>query len=70
MWQALKRLKRVYGRERLENASRKLSDLNNVTCKVLENMLSKNLDKDQHNLFTNVAVHGMHENVRGATFYL
>lgn len=69
MWQALKRLKKTYGKDRLENASRKLSDLNNVTCRILENVLSKNLDRDEQNRFSTPAKHGLHENVRGASSY-
>lgn len=69
MCQALKRMKKTYGKDRLENACRKLSDLDNVTCRVLENVLSKNLDRDEQNLSSTPSIHGVHENVRGASSY-
>ena len=69
MCQALKRLKKTYGKDRLENTCRKLSQLDNVTCRVLENVLSKNLDREEENLFSPQSIHGVHENVRGASSY-
>ena len=38
-------LRRVYGRERMENASRRLTDCTSITYSMLKNILRKNLDK-------------------------
>jgi len=38
-------LRRAYGRERLENASRRLAGCTSITYSMLKNILSKNLDK-------------------------
>lgn len=67
MYHALIRLKKNYGKDRLEEASRMLHQLNNVTCKALENVLCKNLDKqEQEHLTTPIP---SHENTRGASSY-
>ena len=68
LWQAFKRLKRNYGKERLEAACKRLSNLDLVTCRALENVLKKGLDHQQP--FEQVDIPAIHhENLRGPQAY-
>lgn len=69
MWQAFKRLSKIYGKQRLEAACRIVAHLDSATCKVIENILKNSLDRQTPDLFTESSVDRMHENVRGADHY-
>ena len=68
LWQAFRRLKRNYGKDRLEAACRRLHDLEQVTCRALENVLKKGLDHQQaFEQLPPPVIH--HENLRGPQAY-
>ncbi len=68
LWQAFRRLKRNYGKERLESACQRLSTLDQVTCRALENILKNGLD--QQDLFNQNTIPSItHENIRGPEAY-
>lgn len=68
LWQAFKRMGRNYGVERLEAACRRLSTLEQVTCRALENVLKKGLDRPQP--FEQPTLPPiLHENLRGPQAY-
>jgi len=68
LWQAFRRMKKNYGKDRLEAACKRLSDLPHVTCKALENVLKSGLDQ-QGLLAIDMPVITNHENLRGAQAY-
>lgn len=68
LWQAFRRLKRNYGKDRLEAACKRLHHLDQVTCRALENVLKKGLDQQQ--AFEQIALSIIHhENLRGPQAY-
>ena len=68
LWQAFRRLKRNYGKDRLEAACKRLSNLEMVTCRALENVLKKGLDHQQ--AFEQQSIPVIHhENLRGPQAY-
>ena len=68
LWQAFRRLKRNYGKDRLEAACKRLNNLEQVTCRALENVLKKGLDQQQ--AFEQIALPIIHhENLRGPQAY-
>ena len=68
LWQAFRRLKRNYGKDRLEAACKRLINLEQVTCRALENVLKKGLDRQQ--MFEQITPPIIqHENLRGPHAY-
>ena len=68
LWQAFRRLKRNYGKDRLEAACKRLNNLEQVTCRALENVLKKGLDHQQ--AFEQISIPiTHHENLRGPQAY-
>lgn len=68
LWQAFKRMKRSYGKDRLEAACKRLSSLETVTCRALENILKNGLDK-QDPYTENSPPMVAHDNIRGPAAY-
>jgi len=68
LWQAFRRMKKNYGKDRLEAACTRLSSLESVTCRALENILKNGLDKQD--LFNSNQQHPIiHDNIRGPQAY-
>jgi hypothetical protein len=68
LWQAFRRMKKNYGKDRLEAACKRLSNLEQVTCRALENVLKKGLDHQQ--AFEQIPLPIIHhENLRGPQAY-
>lgn len=68
LWQAFKRMKRNYGKDRLEAACKRFHGLDRVTCRALDNVLKNGLDRQQP-FEQSVIPHIQHENIRGPQAY-
>lgn len=68
LWQAFRRMKRNYGKDRLEAACARLHSLDQITCRALENVLKNGLDRQLP--FEQPTMNAVfHDNIRGAQAY-
>jgi hypothetical protein len=68
LWQAFKRMKKNYGKDRLEAACKRLGGLETVTCRALENILKNGLDKQDPYTEDSLPM-VVHDNIRGPAAY-